>query len=39
MEFFRVSNREFIGEIAFSVREFSVRGSCGRFVVEEDLNA
>jgi hypothetical protein len=38
MVFFRVSDRGFIGEIAFSLREFSAGGCRGRFVVGADLN-
>jgi hypothetical protein len=33
-----VPDRGFIGNIAFSLREFSAGSSRGRFVVEEDLN-
>jgi hypothetical protein len=36
--FFRVSDRGFIGEIAFSLREFSVGDSRGRFIVKEDMS-
>jgi hypothetical protein len=36
--FFCVSDRGFIGEIAFSLREFLAGGRQERFIVEEDLN-
>jgi hypothetical protein len=35
--FFRVSDPGFIGETEFVFIEFSVGGSRGRFVVEEDF--
>jgi hypothetical protein len=35
---FHVFDGGFIGEITFSLSEFSVGDSCRRFTVEEDLN-